>query len=90
MIVGVRFGALVPAPPGTKSTSSSGAVAKVCVGTMVSKKEEFPRVGIVNLVETGLSVSAMRERDRVWFMARILRASRGPVTSRSSKAGKRM
>lgn len=80
----------MPAPPGTKSTSSSGAVEKVCVGTIVSANEELPNVGIVSLVVTGSRVSAMRERFKVWFMASTFSASRGPVTSRSSNAGKSM
>jgi len=80
----------VPAPPGTKSTSRSGALAKVCVGKMLCAKEELPGVAIRSLVDTGSRVSAISERLIVLFMESRLRASRGPVTSRSSNAGNSM
>lgn len=81
-------GTLVPAPPGTKSTSrSSGALAKVCVGTMDWLKLD-PAVARKLAVETGSSVLAMMYRFTLLVKEKMFSASRGPKTSKAWKPGK--
>ena len=63
-IVALRNGEREPRPPGTMSTSSSGAVSSVCVGTTSWKKVEFFGFmrGVTGRVVTGSMVSAIRAR----------------------------
>lgn len=85
----------VPFPPGIIRTSkSSGALSKLCVGTMDWEKLEL-EVEVESeeskgwWVDTGDRVEARMERWRGWERERMFRASRGPVMSRSWKPGKR-
>jgi hypothetical protein len=82
---------LAPNPPGNNTTStSSGASANVCVGTILALKALPCTVCAAFCVGTGSSVAAMMESWRGCWRARSEKASRGPVASRSWKPGKRM
>lgn len=54
----------MPTPPGTIRTSSSGALAKVCVGRTDAANVEFMRLraGLIGPLDTGSKVSAIRVR----------------------------
>jgi len=76
--VAFKFGARAPAPPGTSRTSmSSGAVAKVCVGGMEMNALEFMLFidGVCGLVETGSRVSASQAMSMRRLRERVKRAS---------------
>lgn len=67
---------------------SAGGEAKVWVGTTDSEKLERV-VRVRGLVETGDRVEARMCKLRGMVWESMLRASRGPKTSRAWKAGKR-
>jgi hypothetical protein len=73
-----------------KTSRFPGAVANVCVGTMLWLNFEFCSAWRAWAVGTGSSVAARIVRLSVVRMARRLRASRGPQMSRSWKPGNRM
>ena len=77
---------LVPNPPGTRRTSSSGAVEKVCVGRMDWPIADGERG---DLVVTGSRVEERIERLMSCVQERTLNASKGPKASRAWKPGKR-
>ncbi len=88
----------VPNPPGITNTSiSPDALSNVWVGTTDCAILALNGLGSPEIgpQETGSRVLAMMERERVeeWgkvgMRIRVLRASRGPKTSRTSNCGKR-
>lgn len=76
----------VPSPPGTRRTSSGGAVSKVCVGRMFWLTASG-KVG--GFVFTGSRVVESRERVIFSVRERTFMQSRGPKASRAWKPGKR-
>lgn len=83
-------GAWTPPPPGTKSTSSSGAVENVCVGRIIGQKLEFFEFEAAETGSdvTGSKFSAMKYRFIWRSKASSCNASRGPKMSWPSKERK--
>lgn len=83
----------MPRPPGTKSTSRSGGLEELCVGTMDSPNLRVFLVAFLNhgtLLELmGVRVEASRESVRLLETLMPARASRGPKRSRGWKPSKR-
>lgn len=86
--VSCSLGALVPIPPGTKGTSSRGAVSRVCVGMIVSQIVDLWAFGIRARVVTGSRDGPMSARSRYVERDKMLKTSRAPRTSRAWSPGK--
>lgn len=63
------------------STSTLGAFANVCVGTISCPKEDDTKVFGSGLVDTGVNDSAMMESSILWLLDSTFKALRGPKTS---------
>jgi hypothetical protein len=78
-----------PGPPTTISTSSFGAVWRVCVGVRDVWVVELNALPIIGFELTGVNVSAMKATLILCMLPKNCSISSGPNTSMLSYAGKK-